>query len=282
VVANVSVEFPEAHILAQQMNLELAGKEIASCNLQNCRKFQDLGFINMYLSDFDRLIGCKVESATSRGNTIRLKLGGQNLLLAPEYGGVILFHPNGNGVPAKYTMKLGFSDESAVTVTLTGMGIIQAFADEDLANSYVYRRDFSEAPSPLDADFNFDYFSKRLQNRGVNVKALIVGKDAAVTGLGNAAFQDILYHAGIHPKHKASDLNPTQQKALFDATKSVITQRIRLGGKDQFKDFYGRQGAYVAAMGPNMKGKLCSACGSDIEKLSLGGGQVYLCPTCQK
>jgi formamidopyrimidine-DNA glycosylase len=100
-------------------------------------------------------------------------------------------------------------------------------------------------------------------------------------GLGNAAFQDILYRAGIHPKHKASDLNRAQQQALFDAIRFVVEQRVKLGGKVQFVDFYGRQGSNVAAMGPNMKGKICSTCGSDIEKLSLGGGQVYLCPKCQ-
>ena len=62
---NLSVELPEAYILAKQMNAELTGKEISACNLQNCIKFQRLGFINMYLSDFDRLVGCKVEGAVS-------------------------------------------------------------------------------------------------------------------------------------------------------------------------------------------------------------------------
>jgi formamidopyrimidine-DNA glycosylase len=279
----VSVEFPEAQILARQMNRELVGKEITACDLQNCRKFQDLGFINMYLSDFQRLVGCSVESVVSRGNTIRLKLDStQNMLLAPEYGGVTLFHSKESAAPAKHTMKISFTDKSAITVTLTGMGIIQAFADEDLANSYVYRRDFSDTPSPLDADFTINYFSKKLENRGVNIKAAIVGKDAAATGLGNASFQDILYRAAIHPKHKASDLTKAQQQALFDAVQLVVRERIKLGGKDQFKDLYGRQGAYTPAMGPNMKGKICSACGQFIEKLSLGGGQVYFCPNCQK
>jgi len=279
----VSVEFPEVYILARQMNKELTGKQIIACNLQNCRKFQDLGFINIYISDFERLIGCKVESVMSRGNTIRLKLDkARNLILAPEYGGVILYHPKGSVASSKYTLKVGFSDDSAFTVNLTGMGIIHSFADEDLASSYVYRRDFSETPSPLESDFTFDYFSAELESRSVNIKSAIVGKDAAVTGLGNAAFQDILYRAGIHPKHKASDLNKAQQRAVYDALRLVVEQRVKLFGKSQFVDFYGRRGSYVPVMGPNMKSKICRACGSDVEKLSLSGGQVYLCPKCQK
>ncbi|MHA2330354.1 MAG: zinc finger domain-containing protein [Candidatus Hodarchaeales archaeon] len=34
-------------------------------------------------------------------------------------------------------------------------------------------------------------------------------------------------------------------------------------------------------MGPNMKVKKCSDCGMGIEKMSFGGGQIYLCPRCQ-
>jgi formamidopyrimidine-DNA glycosylase len=35
-------------------------------------------------------------------------------------------------------------------------------------------------------------------------------------------------------------------------------------------------------MGPNMKGKVCPACGTPVEKISHGGGHVYLCPKCQR
>jgi hypothetical protein len=92
-VHNLSVELPEAHILAAQMNKELQEKEVAACQLKNCTNYQHLGFINTYLSDFDRLVTHKIEGVTSRGNTIRVKLdGNMNLILAPEYGGIILIH----------------------------------------------------------------------------------------------------------------------------------------------------------------------------------------------
>jgi len=35
-------------------------------------------------------------------------------------------------------------------------------------------------------------------------------------------------------------------------------------------------------MGPNMKGEGCPVCGTQIDRLSIGGGQVYFCPVCQK
>jgi formamidopyrimidine-DNA glycosylase len=238
------VELPEAYILAKQLKAELSGKKVAAWKLQNCANYQKLGFINMYLSDFDRLIGCKIESATSRGNTIRIKLsGGQNLLLAPEYGGVILTHPKATAAPAKFTLKLNFTDQSALTVTLTGMGIIQEHADDELQNSYVYRRDFSATASPVEDDFTFERFSQDLADKKVNLKTVLVGKDAVVVGLGNSAFQDIIYRACLHPKRKASQLTEAEKRALFDALQFVVRERIRLGGKDQFVDLYGKGAA---------------------------------------
>jgi formamidopyrimidine-DNA glycosylase len=70
--------------------------------------------------------------------------------------------------------------------------------------------------------------------------------------------------------------------ALYDAIRTVLEERIKLEGKEQFRDIYGVQGRYTPAMGSNMKNKDCPACKTSIEKLSLGGGTVYYCPTCQK
>jgi formamidopyrimidine-DNA glycosylase len=163
------------------------------------------------------------------------------------------------------------------------MGAIQALKDDELEQSYVYKRDFSEVASPVDeAEFTFGSFSKQLTGKSVNVKSVLVGKDAVIVGLSNSAFQDILYRAKIHPKRKASELIENEKHALYDAIKWVIQQRIHLGGKDQFIDFYGKQGGYTPAMGPNMKDMTCHSCRTPIEILSLGGGQVYFCPKCQK
>jgi formamidopyrimidine-DNA glycosylase len=279
----LSVEVAEACILGKQMNSELAGKEVTAVLLKNCPKLQKLGFINIYCSDFDRLLGGKVEFVASRGNVVRVKLdNGLNILLAPEYGGRILYYTKESAVPAKFHLKLGFKDGSALTVTLTGMGIIQALKDDELDGSYVFRRDFSKTASPTDVTFSFEQFSKQLADKKVNIKTVLVGKDAVVVGLGNSAFQDVIYRAGIHPKRKSQELKEDEKQSLYGAIKHVISERIRLGGKSQFVDFYGKQGTYEPAMGPNMKGKVCWACGVDIEKLTLGGGQVYFCSNCQK
>jgi formamidopyrimidine-DNA glycosylase len=279
----MSIELPEAKILAEQMNAELRGKVIRSFNLQGYERLQRIGMLNRNLKDFDQLVHEEVESVVSRGNVILVKLNnGMNLVLGPEYGGEIFYHARGKTVPRNFHLKVDFADETVLTVRITSMGVIQAMKDNELECSYVYRRDFNpEVFSPTDEEFTFERFSKLLTENNTMLKSVLVGKDAIVVGLSNSAFQDILYRARLHPKRKASELSMNERRALYDAIGHVIRERIRLNGKDQFHDLYGNQGGYTPAMGPNMKQLPCPVCGTSIEKLSLGGGHVFLCPKCQ-
>ena len=279
----MSIELPEAKILAEQMNKELLGKRIKSCRLQDYERLQRIGMLDKDTKSFDQLVNGKIESVISRGNVIRVKLNnGVNLILGPEYGGKVFYHTSEKTVPEKFHLKVDFSDDTVLTVRLTSMGLINAVKDNDLKRSYVYRRDFNpEVPSPIDEEFTFERFSKLLADNNRMLKAVLVGKDAVVVGLSNSAFQDIIYRARLHPKRKASELSKDERRALYDAIRLVLQERIRLNGKDQFYDLYGNQGGYTPAMGPNMKQQPCPICGTPIEKLSMGGGHVYLCPKCQ-
>lgn len=279
----MSIELPEAKILAEQMNRALQGKRVKSYHLQDYERLQRIGMLDKDTKSFDELVNGKVESVISRGNAIRMKLhNGMNLILAPEYGGKILYHTSERTVPGKFHLKVDFGDNTVLTIRLTSMGLIHALKDNDLERSYVYRRDFNpEVASPMDADFTFERFSKLVAENNRMLKSVLVGKDAVVVGLSNSAFQDILYRAKLHPKRKAAELNQDESQALYDAIRHVLQERIRLKGKDQFHDLYGEQGGYTPAMGPNMKEQTCPMCGASIEKLSVGGGHVYLCPKCQ-
>ena len=280
----MSIELPEAKILAEQMNKELRGRCIKSYHLQDYERLQKIGMMDKDTKSFDQLVNRKIESAISRGNVIRVKLNnGMNLILGPEYGGEIFYHTSEKTVSSKFHLKIDFIDNSALTVRLTSMGLINAVKDSELERSYVYRRDFNPGViSPIDdKEFTFERFSKLLVDNNRALKSVLVGKDAVVVGLSNSAFQDIIYRAKLHPKRKASELDENERRALYDAIRLVLQERIRLNGKDQFYDLYGNQGGYVPAMGPNMKQQKCPVCGTTIEKLSVGGGHVYFCPKCQ-
>jgi formamidopyrimidine-DNA glycosylase len=278
----MSVELPEAKILADQMNNELRGKRVKSFLVKDCERLQRIGMMDKDLTSFNQLIDGKIEEAISRGNVIRIKFdNGANLILGPEYGGEIFYNADASSV-SRFHLRLDFSDGTLLTVRLTSMGVIQVLGDDELESSYVYKRDFDSTKlSATDEEFTFEHFSKRMAEHNKMLKSVLVGKDAVLVGISNSTFQDILYRAKIHPKRKASELNAEEKRSLYDAIRLVFKERLQLDGKDQFHDLYGKQGSYTPAMGPNMKKQTCPKCGTTIEKLSLGGGHVYLCPSCQ-
>jgi formamidopyrimidine-DNA glycosylase len=278
----MSVELPEAKILAEQMNQELRGKRVKSFLVKDCERLQRIGMMDKDLTSFNQLVDGKIESVASRGNVIRVKFdNGANLILGPEYGGEIFYHTDTANVP-KFHLRVNFSDGTLLTVRLTSMGVIQVLKDDELERSYVYKRDFDSTKlSPTDEEFTFERFSKRMAEHNKMLKSVLVGKDAVLVGVSNSTFQDILYRARIHPKRKASELGAEEKRSLYDAIRLVLEERIRLNGKGKFRDLYGKQGGYTPAMGPNMKQQTCPQCGTSIQKLSLGGGHVYLCPSCQ-
>jgi len=278
----MSVELPEAMILAEQMNSTLLGKSIESYSLMDSQRLQKIGFMNKDTGEYNNIVGGNIESVISRGNTIKVSFDNcWNLLITPEYGGRV-FYKNKNEQPTqKYHFKANFTDGSFLTIRLTSMGVIKAVEDNHLEDTYIYMRDFSEKLSPIDDDFTFEYFSKLIAAENRMLKGLLVGKNAVLVGLSNSAFQDIVYRAGLHPKRKGASLDESERKSLYNAINLVINERLRLRGKDQFFDLYRTQGKYVSAMGPNMKQNPCKVCGSIIKKLSVGGGQVYFCRICQ-
>jgi formamidopyrimidine-DNA glycosylase len=278
----MSVELPEARILAEQMTQNLKGKQVTSYKLKDYERLQLINMMNKHFSSFEQLVGEKIEEIESRGNVIRIKFDKINLILGPEYGGEIFYNKDANNVP-RFHLKIDFADGTALTVRLTSMGVIKVLTDSELESSYVYKRDFDKNKlSPLDEEFTFEQFSKRMTDQNRILKAVLVGKYAVLVGISNSTFQDILYRAKIHPKRKASKLNDEERQRLYDAIVFVLKERLRLNGKENFSDLNQRHGEYVAAMGPKMKEKCCPECGTKIEKLSMGGGQVYMCPSCQK
>lgn len=280
----MSIEFIEASILARQLDAELRGKAVKACKTANYEKLQRLGMFNQNVHDFHRIVGATIEAVVSRGNTVRVKLThSMNLLAGPEYGGRLHLHTSEDTVPEKYHVMMTFSDGRYLTILLTGMGMIHALADEDLADSYLFKRDFLRGLSPLDDErFNSENFLSMLKETKGNMKAILVGKDAILVGVSNSAYQEIIYKAGIHPKRKGSDLSAAEQKSLFNAIKAVSDSRMKKGGKSGFEDIYGKGGCHEPFMGPNLDGELCPVCRTHIEKMKLGGGVTYFCPVCQK
>jgi formamidopyrimidine-DNA glycosylase len=162
------------------------------------------------------------------------------------------------------------------------MGGVRVVRNAGLGENRMYRRDFLGAADPLDAKgLPEAEFARLLGEQNRMLKAVLVGKDAIVVGLGNAMFQEIAYRGGIHPKRKASELDAGERRSLHRAMRAVLTECIRLGGEEGFVDLRGTPGRFRAAAGPAAAASPCPRCGARLARVAVGGGPSSSCPTCQ-
>jgi formamidopyrimidine-DNA glycosylase len=273
-------ELPEFVTLARQMDETLTGKIIRQGSLGNSpHKFV---WYNRTPEEFARLTeGKSVGEARARGKWLFVPLNPGYLLLFGECGGRLLHHPAGSQLPEKHHLWLTFEDGSSLTATTQMWGAMELYeAGQEQDRQYVK----GMRPTPTDAEFTFDYFSGLIDalrtGEKRSAKALLT-QEQLIPGLGNAIAQDILFRAGLHPRHPLGDLGPQQRRELYDAILATIQEAIAKGGRNDEVDLHNRPGGYVRLMDSRAAGKPCPACGTVVEKIQYLGGACYFCPRCQ-
>lgn len=273
-------ELPEFVTLAHQLNETVAGRTIERGSLGNSpHKFV---WHNCTPDEFASLTsGKRIGQATARGKWLFIPVEPGYVLLIGECGGRLLYHPRGAQLPAKYHLWLSFADGSALTAMTQMWGAYELYvAGEEQERQYVQ----GMRPTPVDAEFTFDYFSDLIDSLVAGEKRSVKGlltQDQLIPGLGNAIAQDIMFHARLHPKRALTDLSPAQRRALYDAILSTVQAAIAGGGRNDERDLYDQPGGYVRLMDSRAAGQPCPDCGTTIVKIQYLGGACYLCPSCQ-
>ena len=274
-------ELPEYTTLARQVNKTISGKTIRRGTLGNSpHKFV---WYNRSHEEFKKLIkGKTVGTAYPLGRWMIIHMEPGYTLILGECGGKVLYHPAGSAIPKKYHLYLEFEDSSFLTVTTQMWGAVELY-EEGKERERKYIKDMKL--TPLDKKFTYQYFSELIDTileRGKqSVKGLLT-QNQDIPGLGNAIAQDIMYNAGLHPKHPIGELTETERKHLYQVIINTVQDVINKNGRNDEYDLFGNPGNYIRKMDNKSAGKPCSVCGSIIQKIQYLGGAAYFCPTCQK
>ncbi len=273
-------ELPECVTLAEQMNETLRGKTVRKGSLGNSpHKFV---WYNRTPAEFEKLTrGKTVGTATARGRWIFVPLEPGYVLLLGECGGRALYHPAGATLPSKYHLWLTFDDDTSFTMTTQMWGAMELFEKgREQERQYVK----GMRPTPVDPEFTLDYFSALIDSvvaiEKKSAKGLLT-QDQLIPGLGNSIAQDILFRAGLHPKHSIAELTKAERRKLYNALVKTVRTAITKCGRYDEVDLYDAPGGYVRLMDSRSAGKPCPECGREIQKLQYLGGACYFCPHCQ-
>jgi formamidopyrimidine-DNA glycosylase len=274
------LECPEVTTIAAQMHAVLPGKRVESAVC--CATPHKFAFLNRPAGEYSAILaGKQVGEILEDGSRLCLTLNPGWLLMLGEVVGRVLYHPAGAVLPPKHQLLLQFTDGSALTLTISMWAAIHLLPQDSFADYTPWK---NRRPNPLNPAFSWEYFQTILADpteaATKSVKRMMVSKPNG-SSVANGCLHDILFRAGLNPRHLVKDLTPAQQHALFEATVLTVRLMTEAGGRDCERDLYNQPGGYHGILGAWSAGQPCPQCGNKIVKIAYLGGSSYYCPTCQ-
>jgi formamidopyrimidine-DNA glycosylase len=126
-------------------------------------------------------------------------------------------------------------------------------------------------------EFSLEYFQQKVKKSRQQIRVFIMDQ-AAVSCIGNAYADEILFHAGIHPKTfcyqlKAADIAKLHQ-SIIEVMRWGIAEVEKANPPLHVK---ARDHMRVR----NRKDQPCPRCGVKIRRAGVRGYDTFFCPTCQ-
>jgi formamidopyrimidine-DNA glycosylase len=203
------IEMPEAYVISHQMHETLAGKTIQRfARGPLVHKFL---WLNRQEEETQALLaGQVINSASSYGRSMYIRVGEAYMLWLGEMGGRWLYHPAGQAEPEKCHVRMEFTDGSALTYLMQMWGFINVLEKADFGE-----RPYKEVGiPPLSEAFTFERLDQLLEaypdKNKKGIKGFLV-TSVHVNGIGNSYLQDILFQARLHPARKIPGLAPEER-----------------------------------------------------------------------
>lgn len=237
----------------------------------------------LYFKQFKRYVeGAKIVAANRRAKNILISLdNGWTILIHMKMTGHLLYGVHGKHIH----FLLNFSNGKSLALS-----DVRKFAKVTLVETAAIH--FSDhlrdiGPEPLDAQFTFSQFEKRIDLRPHGKIKQILMDQSVIAGIGNIYADESLWRAGIHPLQKVSTIPTKERQVLFTAIKKTLLRGIDFGGDStsDYRNIYGEQGSFHEQHSAYRKtGTKClrKGCGGTIVRISLGGRGTHFCNKHQK
>lgn len=138
-------------------------------------------------------------------------------------------------------------------------------------------------PEPLGEGFDPQAFRRLFENRRGMIKPLLLNQ-RFLAGLGNIYVDEALFRARLHPRRAVDSLTREELGCLYDAIRGVLQEAIADQGTSR-SDYVrpdGSEGRHQdQLLVSGRAGEPCPCCGTEIERIVVGGRGTFLCPRCQ-
>ena len=269
-----------------QLKKYLVGHKITSVEVKNRKTFQgdETKILDVKILDTRRFGKVSViDLANGRSILTHVKLTGQYIYRGPNLKNPSkLSNKVVGGVPGPHTLVVFNLDRGGKLYynDVRRFGWIRIEKTED-----VEREKFivKLGPEPF-KDLTLEIFKSILSKSGRPIKIVLMDQEK-MGGVGNIYANDALWLAAISPQQPANNLQPEEQKKLYEAILTVLKAGLKYGGASElaFVTPDGAEGEYQNhTLVYGHEGEPCERCHKGlIKKFFLGGRGTYLCPVCQ-
>jgi formamidopyrimidine-DNA glycosylase len=128
-------------------------------------------------------------------------------------------------------------------------------------------------PDALDPAIDVETFGDMFRRKGGSVKSALMDQ-AFLAGIGNIYSDEMLFQAGLDPRHRAKSLDDGQLADLHRAMLHVLKVAIdRQADPGRMPDSW--------LLPARDKDGTCPRCGGPLERIKVAGRTAWLCPECQ-
>lgn len=136
----------------------------------------------------------------------------------------------------------------------------------------------NQGPDVLDEPMDLDEFKAALKPFRGEIKGILT-RGQAVSGIGNAYADEILFEAGLFPFRKKSKLNEDEFERLHGAVFSVPRDAVAVLEERIGDSIHKKVRDFLQVHGKG--GKPCPRCGSRISAIKANRRETNFCRTCQ-
>jgi len=159
--------------------------------------------------------------------------------------------------------------------------------EEKMAKVYLVPRDdlrpvpgyLAQGADILSPDFTLDAFRSIAHAHSRKQVRSFINDHQALSAIGNAYADEVLFEARIHPKTLVARLSAEEIRTLYGAILSVMAWGIR-SVREAGQPIHVKVRDHMRVR--NRKGDPCPRCGTTIRREGVRGYDVFFCPTCQQ
>jgi formamidopyrimidine-DNA glycosylase len=130
-------------------------------------------------------------------------------------------------------------------------------------------------------EIDLDQFSKIIKSENHTLKRALTDP-RALSGIGNAYSDEILWQAQLSPIALTQKLTPEELRRLFIATRETLTDWVQRLRDESGDDFPEKVTAFRKGMAVHGRYKEpCPRCGAKVQRIRYATNETNYCPMCQ-